>query len=90
MSATAGRPKGEVWHYFKYDEKENTSACAVQLNSRKVKDSNISLCSKPFKGKSYKQSKIAFKKEHTKEYQLLEQEEKKKESERDKRKKSKS
>ena len=87
MTTTAGRPKCGVWNYFKYDEKEDTSVCMVQLKSRE--DSDISLCSKSFKGKVTTNLKLHLKKEHTKEYKLIEQEEKKKkekEKERDKKK----
>ena len=82
MSNTPGRPKGGIWHYFSYDEKEGHSVCMVEKKSRTEEHNDDSLCSKTFKGKFTTNLKLYLKKEHAEEYKLLEEEEKKKKKER--------
>ena len=72
MSNAIGRPKGGIWDYFKFDEKENKSVCMVNVNSE-----DETLCGKVLKGKFPTNLKMHLKKCHAKECDQLEQEEKK-------------
>jgi len=56
MSATIGRPKGGIWDYFRFDEKEGQSVCTVTLNSEDESQYN-----KTFKDKFPTNLKITFK-----------------------------
>ena len=78
MSSTPGRPKGGIWDYFSYDEKEGHSVCMVKKKSRTEEHNDDSFCSKTLKGKFTTNLKLHLKKEHAKEYKLLEEEGKKK------------
>ena len=72
MSAAIGRPKGGIWDYFRYDEKEGQSECIVTSNSE-----NEFLCNKTLKGKFTTNLKSHLKQCHAEEYKKLEEEEKK-------------
>ena len=53
MSTSAGkfgRPKCEVWKYFKFDEQKGKSICIVKLKSQGQDDADA-LCNKSFNGK---------------------------------------
>ena len=61
-SNTPGRPKGGIWDYFSYDEKEGHSVCMVKKKSRTEEQNDNSLGSKTFKGKLTTNLKLHLKK----------------------------
>jgi len=78
-SGNFGRPKCGVWEYFRFDEQAGNSICIVKLKSH-GQDGDV-LCNKTFKGKFTTNLKVHLKKEHSEEYRLVLDSEKKKRKE---------